>query len=124
MTESKIKVPEGMLKAAIGESYLNSDHDKAIIKSAVEDALAWLSKNPIVPTREQWVQLENNHPTMLPWERVGEWQKRMFFTPEPNPAVEKIKQALTGCTLTAGDAAELMDAVRRCTKPEQGGRND
>jgi hypothetical protein len=48
-----------------------------------------------------------------------EWQRRMFLAPEPNPFVAEVKRQLRGVTLTAGDAVELMDAIRQCTKPEE-----
>jgi hypothetical protein len=47
-----------------------------------------------------------------------EWQRRMFLAPDANPVVRQVKHIPTGLTLTAGDAAELMDVVQRCAKPE------
>ncbi len=125
----KIQVPEGMLKAAFESSvYWNSigKHPayELEIRNSLEAGLRWLSENPIVPTTEQVDRTARD----IGWE-VGcfvenykmifqAWQRRMFLAEEKNPVVQRIKNDLTGCTLTSGDAVELMDAIQRCVRPE------
>ena len=58
MSAGKIKVPDGLLKAFLGErdyeSYRESNGAHfAGDKEQLEAALRWLSENPIVPTDAQ-----------------------------------------------------------------------
>jgi len=145
--EKMIKVPEGMLKAALDIRNLEGLHHRTF-EAILEEALRWLSENPIVPTDEQaQVMLEKvfNDPPFIygspndemPGQNIlinreqltcphlsreqevfAEWQRRMFLAPPAHPTVTRVKEVLMGCTLTSGDAVELMDAVRMCTRPE------
>lgn len=76
MSERKILVPRGMLDAAL--PYCNNQ-----MHSALEAALLWLSENPIVPNVKQKQQLAKDA-GYDPWHAgIVEWQRRMFFEPEP-----------------------------------------
>ena len=78
MSETKIKVPEGMLQAA-----LDSVKDGDLLGYALEGALRWLAENPIVPTSKQ-VQdmIDSDHLSTIA-SRCAEWQRRMFLVSEP-----------------------------------------
>jgi hypothetical protein len=102
MSEKNIKVPAGMLAAA--EKSMAWPHADPRLRAALEDALGWLSENPIAPTYAQIDALmdeyvgqakEPNSNRYL----IVEWQRRMFL--EPEPAVpEEIKDLLAGSAYT------------------------
>ena len=78
---NKIKVPEGMLKAALKVlDEFDGPHDKGIAY-ALEDALRWLSENPIVPTHSQVQEMANACPyyTCDVVKFISAWQERMFL---------------------------------------------
>lgn len=86
MTEKKIKVPEGMLKAAVAEWYVATGERDFCIRMILEAALRWLSENPIVPDDEQCLQLWRGSAgadTTADCTRntVSNWQRRMFLAP-------------------------------------------
>lgn len=92
MSEKKIVVPEGMLKAAcvhIDVSSYGGYEQLQAVKSCLPLALRWLSENPIVPTDEQAAALLAVKPdipeTVTPYTVIvcTEWQRRMFDAPEP-----------------------------------------
>lgn len=92
---SKIKVPDGMSRAAIRAAsqawdagdlkivyppYPNEpfyNHSTVIL----EAALLWLSENPIAPTDKQFFDLSSDVGDVRM--RCVEWQRRMFLAPEP-----------------------------------------
>lgn len=83
MSEKKIKVPEGMLKAA-----REATRQWLLTEVALEAALRWLSENPIVPTDEQYSDLSAElvkYNYSLPSMKFAaiEWQRRMFLASEP-----------------------------------------
>jgi len=94
---AKIKVPEGMLEAAMRASL---EAGLAIgpsteLRIPIEAALRWLSENPIEPSLEQSAILRDlacvvsagygtHDPTAAAAAAVAmEWQRRMFLAPEP-----------------------------------------
>jgi len=91
MSDKKIVVPEGMVKAvdyAISKARgIGRDITGGQVRDiALEVALRWLSNNPILPTMEQAKEMsDSGHPCILDgvW-YATEWQKRMFLAPEPN----------------------------------------
>lgn len=129
MSETKIKVPEGMLKAIPwdarkvqhGTTVVGDNHVIPILEAAI----LWQRDNAPVPTSRQiqamsdslTAQGDDYHGTEA---YCAEWVRCMYGVPgsTPNPVVAKVRDTLAGSTLTAGDAVELMDAVRRCTTPE------
>ena len=123
----KIEVPPDMLAAARQAHRQNEDREPGVFltEKILEAVLFWLSNNPIIPTPEQMMEIvrsrfEDRVTISACCVVATEWQRRMFLAPEQsNPVVDKVKQTLLGSTLTAGDAVELMDAVRRCTSPEE-----
>jgi hypothetical protein len=132
--EKKIKVPEGMLEAARRAhiKYEGTEPGVFLTEKIVEAVLLWLSENahrePACPSHAQMRAVFDGlgmdygrTGTIFPhvFQIIVEWQRIMFLeAPRPSPVVDKVKRALAGSTLTAGDAVELMDAVRRCTSPE------
>ena len=79
-----IKVPEGMLKAALERWPLHGDEDHRTL-DRLEAALQWLSENPIVPTSEQSEELAERSgiSTGNVQYALSLWQRRMFLAPEP-----------------------------------------
>ena len=131
MSETKIQVPVGMSEAFHkAENHEGFKWDDAVLDAMLSAALRWLSENPIVPTDEQIRDAARD--SLLSTSGWGATaidgarkhfmalERRMFLAAEPetNPIVVRVKNALIGCTLTAGDAVELMDYVRSCTHPE------
>ena len=92
MSETKIKIPEGMLEAAameLSDVGFRSDVIAYDVKRMLKAALRWLSENPIVPTdaqiEEMKIKLVPVHPH---WSNiVAEWQRRMFLAPEPETSL-------------------------------------
>jgi len=133
MSEKRIVVPEGMLKAAIdavwgerGVGY-QSTRGEGDIKACVEAALRWLSEYPIVPTAAEALtllqdrvasgHLSNKEYCAIPSTTIRclirEWQRRMFLAPEPeiSPVAKKVIQSFMGCTLTPEDADAIVEQV-------------
>ncbi len=90
MSEVKIKVPKGMLKAVedrYGDVYASGFYRK-VVTADLEAALRWLAENPIVPTRTEVESIiEPNLRGLDAYDLVkasiAEWQRRMFLAPEP-----------------------------------------
>ncbi len=94
MSQTKIKVPEGMLLAA---SEFDPGAGEYNIEPILEAALRWMSENPIVPTdadaltllqeRVASGHLSNKEYCAIPATTIRcvirEWQRRMFLAPEP-----------------------------------------
>ncbi len=118
MTQLKYQVPASGLAAAMENA--PEDLDPLAVALILQAFVKWQSEHPIVPTEEQMTAVRvsvgfypGDHRQLM-----AEWIRRMYLAPEPSPIVQRLKEQLTGCTLTAGDAVELMDAVRMCTSPE------
>jgi len=91
---SKIKVPEGMVDAAIEalrvkwgyRVYVTMESHRDNAETSIRAALQWLSKNPIVPTEEQiLLEAKATRPVdvsmYIQW--IAWWQRHCFLTPEP-----------------------------------------
>jgi hypothetical protein len=133
--EKKIKIPYQMLAAALCAhvEYQGDESGVFLTEKIVEAVLLQLSENPIAPTPEQALELRklaldvnasyvnDGKVSAASCHAVAvEWQRIMFLeAPRPSPVVDKVKRALAGSTLTAGDAVELMDAVRKCANSEE-----
>jgi hypothetical protein len=100
MSDSKIQVPEGMLeavdRACPSLDYLPAGRKRDIL----EAALRWLSKNPIVPTKQQALELCQVYrdagpqgPSFL-YDMLSvvsaEWQRRMFLAPDPDEPIRDL----------------------------------
>ena len=130
--DGKIKVPEGMLKAATEHVDMKNYTGSVVfgnIKTGLEAALLWLSKNPIVPSDEQINKLWESWAVPLDPSAKGlgvygpsrdqirftsiEWQRRMFFDHEPEvrPFVKAFTRAFQGVTLTTQEADYIVDEV-------------
>lgn len=129
MSEKKIVVPEGMLKAAIAviENYDdvvgNGQCEEFRIELIVEAALRWLSENPIVPTKDDLAMVR-----LLYFDRkhldgkstvtdfVVGWQRRMFIAPEPE-VPEEIEDLLLPYDMATADGyainVAIIEAYRR-----------
>ena len=95
MSEKKIIVPEGMLEAAREEwrNGRNSDLPSTLVNHILEDALLWLSENPIVPTYEQTETMRRmfrytTEPLRVYQDVATEWQRRCFLAPKEHPILE------------------------------------
>lgn len=93
----KIKVPEGMLKAALKPFPDNqwAIREESRMRLHLEAALRWLSENPIVPTSKDLEKIAHNgrftgEPSASSW--CIEWQRRMFLVEPEVP--EEIKDLL------------------------------
>lgn len=83
MSDNKIVIPPGMLKAFDDALYIGQRGEDFI--DALTASLQWLSENPIVPTDHQVSSLANEHDMPnLKW-MVVEWQRRMFRAPPEVP---------------------------------------
>jgi hypothetical protein len=101
-SKARLKVPEGMLKAAIERSRHStlglSGHDK-VIENVVEAALLWQKTNSPKPTQQQALELRNlalavnrNYGATEPTEAsclavAVDWVGRMYDAPEPEAPV-------------------------------------
>lgn len=110
---SKIKVPEGMLKAFHrSEAHDGLKWDDNVLENMLEAALRWLSDNPIVPTRDDVLKMNRGwHFEVEIISAITEWQRRMFLAPEPE-IPEEVKDLLWSETLYAGDQ-KFFEAVPR-----------
>jgi len=91
MSEKKVTVPDGMLKAALAHMIgLGFNPAKESTRELLEAALRWQSENPIVPT---WSDMDHmldayspdDVPSVSDCQFVAvEWQRRCFLaTDEP-----------------------------------------
>ena len=114
MSDKKIVVPEGMLKAA--EKSMGWPHDDTRIKTALKAALLWQSENPIVPTDEQMREVLDTMfvgPENLldPKDAVVDWQRRMYLAPK-QVVPEEIKDLLVDGNDSLS-SLHLIEAYRR-----------
>ena len=121
MSETKIQVPEGMLKA-IRERYVGNDNCGRYI---LEAALRWLSENPIVPSEADVMEIlqervESHHisgkeycaiPPATVRFVIRESQRRMFLAPEPEVPSE-IRDIDAWITVYLGSHPEIEN-IRR-----------
>ena len=124
MSETKIQVPEGMLKAIRGR-YVGNDNCGRYI---LEAALRWLSENPIVPTDGEakaiWRdtglcnEVDDDELRCI----VVEWQRRMFLAPD-GPDVSQWTCQLSGYTFTQEEADAICEYVRTASHPIRAGFN-
>ena len=111
----KIVVPEGMLKAAIGQALESGkvmkrrlwteffgSHDATCVqftREMLEAALEWLAEHPIVPTDEQFQKMCGFYDWIMrrDYEKmrdlIRKWTGMMFVAPEPE-VMEAVKDLL------------------------------
>jgi hypothetical protein len=114
MSGKRIVVPEGMMRAAV-EASPNSPGDYVLV--ILEAALRWLSENPMLPTREQQVELlrklepsANSVPATIA-EIVAAWQRRMFLASDPDEAIKHLLNK--GWASCESIDAAIREAYRR-----------
>lgn len=102
MREKRIVVPDGMLKAATEQAgYLYGDLTVFVngmtLDGVLAAALRWLSEHPMVPTIADIARLHSEcrlttaqRNDFLDQAVIVEWQRRMFFAPEPEVPQEAI----------------------------------
>ena len=98
---AKIKVPDAILKAAIAAFYKEKK-----IEAALEAALRCMAENPIVPTledvenilAERVVETGFIDANYLAIYVASQWQRHMFFAPDPKvpPELIDILNGVTG----------------------------
>jgi hypothetical protein len=118
MSEKKIVVPKGMLKAA-GLSTDGIDPEGYFIYTAIEAALRWLSENPIVPSDEQVGEMLAaksqfyGHFVPADWIRWGatDWQRRMFLALEPEvPGLDDVLESFIAYMRVGGPNLDEVEA--------------
>jgi hypothetical protein len=102
MSERRIVVPDGMLKAATDAActVLDQRHE-VVVGAALEAALRWLADNPPLPEIKQLESLWNSLPDSTGqypyWQKIREvmwqWQTRVFLAVEPE-VPEEVKDLL------------------------------
>ena len=125
-TQKKIKVPEGMLKAA--RDGISASVEKygfgasEAVGMCLKAALLWLSENPISPTIDQIGQMEKAQvegriprPPISLIGIITEWQRRMFLELEPeiSPTAQTIIRSMRGVTLSPSDADAILIEIFR-----------
>lgn len=134
----KIKLPEGMLKAAEAAGIERDEFRANNLEVCLEAALLWLTEHPIVPTDEQAKQIicdlndsgyciaDSSGNTKiinsLAMEAAGRIvsmsaQRRMFDSPEPevSDSVKRMSQGLMGYTFTEKERDYLFDIIQTAT---------
>ena len=120
MSETKIKVPEGMIKA-INEHWRHGVQ----LEGLIEAGLRWLSENPIVPSEADVMEIlqervESHHisgkeycaiPPATVRFVIRESQRRMFLAPEPEVPSE-IRDIDAWITVYLGSHPEIEN-IRR-----------
>jgi hypothetical protein len=120
MSEPKISIPEGMLKACrdCWDDAYAKGHSRWLLGKVLEAALRWLSKNPIAPSGYQFTQLHIACP--IPCNRgrdvergiwmICEWQGRMLLAPEP-----EVPEAISDLIKFTNphQKADIIEAYRR-----------
>jgi len=95
MTAKKIKVPEGMLKAAEVEWESTGARSKSSVRGIVEAALRWQSENPIVPSesqaREFWTYFSCLPPSEFIQKCIQKWQREMYDVPVDESGADAVK---------------------------------
>ena len=143
MSEVKVKVPNGMLKAVedrYGDVYASGFYRK-VVTADLEAALNWLSENPIVPTAADALtllqervasgHLSNKEYCAIPATTIRcvirEWQRRMFLAPEPEgPEVPEVPEEVKDLMDILGTKCSYMtylsiiEAYRRGQKSVSG----
>lgn len=96
MSERKIVVPEGMLKAA-RQSLAGLGVPRLHLETMALAMVHYLAEHPILPTPDQAFKLAQeceSSPNVVPLRDALElWQRRMFLAPEPE-VPEAIKDLL------------------------------
>lgn len=114
---NKIKVPEGMLKAA-EEAFGNTEYEEQIVNRVLEAALRWLSENHLVPTEDQIISdaraISRLDASMhIQW--IGWWHRRMFLAPEPVPVEDWTERFLaqfpSGYTPTHTEMDKIWETI-------------
>ena len=138
MSQTKIKVPEGMLLAA---SEFDPGAGEYNIEPILEAALRWMSENPILPTTADALtllqervasgHLSNKEYCAIPATTIRcvirEWQRRMFLAPEPEvPEVPEVPEAvkdlmdILGTKCSYVTYLSIIEAYRRGQKSVSG----
>jgi hypothetical protein len=131
ISDTQIKVPEGMLKAALKASeYISYEREKKIMQwypqsvvPMLEEALRWQKENPPVPTAEQWSALLSE-PELWGGTAIVygircavAWVRRMYDEPEPE-VPEEVTEIIASFIEPQGKAvqAAILEAYQRGKK--------
>ena len=110
----KIRVPDGMLEAALQACPNTYPHG---VEAALLACCKWMSENPIVPTDKQVDQLNSY---VIPpkknfmREMLMEWQRRMFLVEEPSK-IQDVLDRMMGRAFTESEANSIIETVRAST---------
>ena len=123
MSEIRVKVPEGMLKAACAAN--DEYSDEGTNRRVLESALRWLSENPIVPTADdvgkilaaRSVQGDFPDAGYLAIYVASQWQRRMFVAPDEDEAIRDLLHGPTDLYMRGEDYNyQIREAYRRGRK--------
>lgn len=97
--EKKYLVPEGGLKAALGQvdyARAHSGVEEGIIRRALQDFVRWMADNPNLPSEKEYNTIRDrffadcvqvgDKPYIVYWRFVGmlkAWNESMFLVPDP-----------------------------------------
>ena len=126
MSDTKIKVPDGMLDAVIDcHEYIP---DRRVKRKELEVALLWQKNNAPEPTLEQWKELSRrwlSHPDVANISYVHfvstEWIKMIYDEQEPEVPQEiaDMLQEWSGRTSSSPMQRAILDAFRRGQKSKE-----
>jgi hypothetical protein len=126
---AKIVIPDGLMDAvgqaideARGGRNSMTDLPACCVKEiSVEATLRWLSENPTTPTLKQMCEVETAaahepiNSTRWLSDILMEWQRRMFFAPEPEvESDEQVREKLADLLRPeVGVYTSMIEAYRR-----------
>ena len=137
MSETKIQLPEGMLKAiGTAPNVCHCSTCESGNEERLKSALRWLSENPIVPSEADVMEIlqervESHHisgkeycaiPPATVRFVIRESQRRMFLAPD-GPDVSQWTCQLSGYTFTQEEADAICEYVRTASHPIRAGFN-
>lgn len=117
MSEKRIVVPEGMLKAARKVLRKEGRHvvDEAV-SLIVETALEWQSDHPKVPNGLEAASMSHIRPVELLQVAIRDWIHQIYRGPEEID-VSFWTCRLSGCTFTPEEADAICEYVRTAARP-------
>ncbi len=121
-----IKVPEGMIEAALNCDYGSMDGaDREQVKGILEAALLWQRENAPVPTKEQVEKIAADFNMQKCWSTVtwgeriaAEWIRRMYDAPEAEEGVAYITPERIQQLIDCGWKPEVPEEIKDLLSPE------
>lgn len=128
MSEMKVLVPEGMLKAAQDVWMIFADYPcdpsrfRQTVLPSIAAALRWLSENPVVPTNQQYHLVfeaacrlgtckDQGAPQYI--DMMVEWQRHMFLASEPEAPEEIADLMVSEKSIQGAGAQSIESAIKQ-----------